>query len=509
MRKHTSRLLKFVTKKWVIAVVIVLVIIFGFIFASGGSKSTIETATASVGNVVEKVSVTGTVSPVDKADLAFKKSGVVTRVAVAVGDNVKRGDLIASVDSAADAAAVASAQAQLSELERGLRPEEYAVDQANLNAASTTLANAQKDAVNAVRDGYVKAQSALVNYSDTFFTNPQSPNPTIHINTQSTTLQNSINTERLAISNTFSQWKNDSDTATVAHAADLISNAEGYLTTVKTFLSDLSTIVNALTTGNSGMSQATIDADVSTMNSALSTLSAAITSVSAADTELKNATAGYTQAGNQFALQKAGSSADTIAGQVAKVNQAQAALADDSIVSPIDGVVTKADPHVGEFAAAGQSGFAVQSNGTYKIEAYVPEADIAKVALTNAANVTLDAYGSDTIFKAVVTAIDPAETVREGVPTYKVTFMFVAPDPRIRSGMTANTDILTHEVDNVLMVPTRALLSDKGAKTIRVLNADGKTFTTVPVVSGLKGSDGTIQIVSGIKEGDKVVTYVK
>ncbi|MEI6057577.1 MAG: efflux RND transporter periplasmic adaptor subunit [bacterium] len=509
MRKHISRFVKFITKKWVIATVVIILIIGAYIVTHSGSSVTFEASPVAIGNVIEKVSITGTVSPVDKADLAFQKSGTVARIAVKVGDSVKKGDLIASLENAADAAALASAQAQLAELQRGLRPEEYALDQANVNTASTTLANARKDAMNAVRDGYVKAQGALLNYSDTFFTNPQSPNPVINITVRSTEMQNAINNERLVITSIFSQWKNDIDTSSVANAAALITNAEGYLTKIKLFLSDLSAVVNSLTTGNSGMSQSAIDADVSTMNTALSTLTSAITSVSSADSELKNAVSGYTQATNQFNLQQAGSSADTIAAQAARVNQAAAALADDSITAPIDGLVTKVDPHVGEFAQAGHTSFSIQSAGAYKIEAYVPEADIAKVALGNTAAITLDAYGSTTFFPAAVTSIDPAETILEGVPTYKVTLMFVTPDTRIRSGMTANTDILTHEVDHVLVVPTRAITTTATSTTVRIVNADDTTFTTVPVTVNLKGSDGTTAITGGVKEGDKVVTYVK
>ena len=123
---------------------------------------------------------------------------------------------------------------------------------------------------------------------------------------------------------------------------------------------------------------------------------------------------------------------------------------------------------------------------------------------------TLDAYGSDIIFDAAVTLMDPAETVLEGVPTYKVTLQFVKADDRIRSGMTANTEILTHEHDGVLYIPTRAIIiNDDGSRSVRVLNKDGKTFATSTVKIGLKGSSGTTEIVSGVKVGDKVVTYIK
>jgi len=148
-------------------------------------------------------------------------------------------------------------------------------------------------------------------------------------------------------------------------------------------------------------------------------------------------------------------------------------------------------------------------NDSFKIEAFVPEADIAKVAVGDLASSTLDAYGSYVDFPEQVTMIDPAETVIEGVPTYKVTLQFVAPDARIRSGMTANLEIHTHESDGVVEIPYRALASTATTTTVRVVSKDGKSYFIAPVMTGLKGSDGTIEIVSGLNPGDKVVTYVK
>jgi len=196
-----------------------------------------------------------------------------------------------------------------------------------------------------------------------------------------------------------------------------------------------------------------------------------------------------------------------VAAQAAKVAQAQAVIAEDTLTSPIDGIVTQEDPNVGEYMAPGQGGFAVQNSG-FKVEAYVAEADIAKVAVGDLASSTLDAYGAYVNFPEQVTAIDPAETVLEGVPTYKVTLQFVSPDSRIKSGMTSNLEILTHEVDNVLEVPYRALLITSTSTSARVVSANGQTYSSVPVTTGLKGTDGNIEITSGLKEGDKVVTYV-
>ena len=329
--------------------------------------------------------------------------------------------------------------------------------------------------------------------------------------TPSQVVQLSIDTERVAVTSVLSKWKSDVDNISSGSSdpASLISRAQSSLGVIKGFMSDLSAIVNNLNPGNSGLNQAAINAFQANMNSGQSALNQAIATVTAADTGLSNAQAAYDQAKNKLALEIAGSSAESIAAQAAKVAQARSELAKDVLASPIDGTITRVDPNVGEFAIAGQSSFAVQSSGSFKIEAFVPEADIAKVALGNMASTTLDAYGQYVDFPAKVTAIDPAETVLEGVSTYKVTLQFVVNDPRILSGMTANTDILTHENNNVLTIPSRAIVDTNGAKSARVMNTDGKTYKSVQVTVGLKGSDGMTEILSGLKDGDKVVTYIK
>lgn len=508
-------------KKYIIGgIIVVLVIIFFILRSASGSTSIIQTASVSVGNVVEIVSVTGQVLPVDKADLSFEKSGTVSVINVAVGDNVKVGDPIASLDSATDHATLATQQAKLDDMTRSLRPVEYAADQSKVTTAQVALTNALADAENASRQAYVSAQSAVNNYADTFFTNPQSVNPTINVTVQSQQNQIAINNERLEVSGSLAAWKADLNTLSATSttgATTILANADGYLSTIKTFMSDLSAIINNLSPGNSSLSQSIIATDISDINSAMAGENNAENTVTTAQTELANASSSLASAQSQFALDQAGSSQDAINAQSAQVDLAKAELAQDTLTSPIDGIITQVVPDVGEFVPAGQVEFSVINNGIYKIEAYVAEADIAKVAINDMASVTLDAYGANVNFPAHVAAIDPAETVLAGVPTYKVTLYFNTNDPRIRSGMTANTYILTHEVDNVVEIPYRAVINNASGNitgstastTVRVVNADGKTYTTVPVTLGLKGSDGTVQIMSGLSVGKKVVVDLK
>ena len=72
--------------------------------------------------------------------------------------------------------------------------------------------------------------------------------------------------------------------------------------------------------------------------------------------------------------------------------------------------------------------------------------------------------------------------------------------------MTANMDIITAEVDDVLAVPIRAIKYD--GSRVYVFMLDGTDLKEVDVEIGVAG-DQYVEILSGLKEGDEVVTYVR
>jgi HlyD family secretion protein len=178
------------------------------------------------------------------------------------------------------------------------------------------------------------------------------------------------------------------------------------------------------------------------------------------------------------------------------------------LFSPIGGIVTKQEAKRGEIVSPGIIVVSVMSDKNFQIETNVPEADIAKISVNNTAKVTLDAYGDSVNFDAKVIKIDPAETVVEGVSTYKVTMEFIKEDERVKSGMTANIDILTEQKNGVLSVPQRAVVDKSGSKFVKILQSDGNV-KEVTVKTGLKGSNGDIEVTDGLHAGDKVITSTK
>lgn len=502
--------------------IFVIVGLFWSIF-SKNSASQADFFTVSTRTVTQRVSVTGKVAPFEKADLGFESAGTLASKNFKVGDRVKVGDVIASLDTSGAYASLSGAQAsyaseaaKLEDLAKGLRPEEVTVEETKVQNAQTAYADAQQSMSNAIRDAYTKTTSAVLNYTDAFYQNAQTAAPLIVIHTESTMVRDRANDGRVLLTDMFRNWKNKIDAN--ASLPDLVAETKKNLDTTKSFLGLMTSIVSTISTGNSGATQSVIDGYNLTLNSAYTNLNSALVGVTAADTSLKSASSSLALALNEYDLKKAGSSPEALAAQQAKVEQSLATvdqyrsiLSKSKILSPLDGIVTRADPEVGEFVAAGKITFGVMSDQSFKIEVYVPEMDIAKIAVGNTASVTLDAYGDGVVFPASVTLIDPAETIVEGVPTYKVTLRFDAADARIRSGMTANIDIVTARREGVVAVPVSAVadrvVGDAKQKFVRV-EVSGSVVER-PVQTGVRGSDGYVEIVSGLSIGDRVATFAK
>ncbi|MCC2630892.1 MAG: family efflux transporter subunit, partial [Candidatus Paceibacter sp.] len=283
---------------------------------------------------------------------------------------------------------------------------------------------------------------------------------------------------------------------------------------VKLFLDNLSLSVNALTTA-SYASETTIATWKANVSAARTSVNSAITSILAAEDKLHASQTAYNVAVRQLSLETSGTISQEIDGQRAQVASAQAnvsavyaQLAKTSIKAPIDGIVTKQETKIGETAPVGVTVVSVMSNSEFEIEAFIPEADIAKVKSGQSATVTLDAYSTDVVFNARIVAVDPAETVIDGVPTYKTTFLFETADDRIKSGMTANIEITGEVRENVLAIPQRAVINRNGKKYVMVkAGEDKKTETEVKV--GIRGMDGRVEIISGLTEGQEVIISQK
>ena len=424
--------------------------------------------------------------------------------------SLSNADLVAALEQAK--AGLKIAQANLSVLEGGSTPEQIAVNESQVEKAKNDLLNSQIALINTIKDAYTKSDDAIRNYTDLMFNSPRSQNPTLLFQTDFQ-LQNDILLERVLIENLLSSLNDSITNLNNSNINPSLKIAVDTLTMIQTFLQNLAYAVNKLS-ANSSISQTTLTLWKTNISNSRTSTDLSMSNLSIAKSTYESAVASLNISNSQLTLIKTGATKNQIKAQVATIEQAKAnvdaavaRLSKSMITSPIDGVISNINAKIGQTIQPGNIALSIISYGKYDIESFIPEADIAKVKIGDIATTTLDAYGSDTFFQTEVIKIDPAETLIENVPTYKVTLKFSASsDSRIKSGMTANLDILTSTKNNVLTVPSRSVYNVNGNKFVKLVDSTDQTkFTEIKVMTGTRGVDGYVEIVSGLKDGDKIL----
>lgn len=511
------------TRKNTVIISISALALLAIIFMSfgGGSSDMKDYFEVVRGSVIEEVSLTGKTEPSKEANLAFETTGRIRDVRVSVGDSVYEGQVLASLDTTSSflalqksKASLAVDEANLREIEKGTRQEDLVVYETKLRNAETYLNEIRSAVVNSLKESYTKADNAVRNSTDQFFTNPRSINPDFVFTVSDMQLKTDVLSRRVILENVLVSWNQAiSLLDSKDYLNETISVSEKNLSLTRDFLDKISLVVNGLTSSYS-LSQTTINTYKSDVSSARTSVDLAISNLSSARQKMEDAMSSLTLAKDELAKAKAGSLPEKIEAAKARVleDKAQIAILEHEIETrilraPISGRVTKVDARIGEMASPSNVLVSLHGGGELQIEANVPEADVSRIKVGNEADVTLDAYGSTVAFKAKIIAIDPAETLVENVPTYKTTFAFVGSDERIKSGMTANINIVTSKREDVLIVPGRAVFEKDGMKYVRVMN--GEEVKQTQVKTGLKGIDGNIEIISGLSEGEKILLKIE
>jgi len=501
---------RYLDKKYIIIAVAAVLVIAGIIYFTGGEKTKkYDIAVVTKGNVVQEVNVTGKVRPVDRVELAFENGGKVSGVYVDVGDSVFIGQTLARLDNGDTYALYLQAQAnlkieeaKLAEIKRGTRPEELAVYGAKLRNAELAVTDANKDLMDKISDAFTKSDDAVRNKSDQLFSNPAGDSPTFNYSSIGSQLKIDLEQQRAIVGKLLVDWIGKND----------IVLTDNNLVIVKEFLDKVSLAVNVLSP-TSSLTQATIDGYKSDVYTARSNVNTAIVNLTTSKGKLTTAESAVTLARQELILKQSGSTREQVdAGEAgvksaeAKVSNYQAQLAKGILRSPIKGIVTKQDAKVGEIVNARANVISIISESVFEIKTNIPEADIANLSIGNTAVLTLDAYGDKEVFNAEVHSINPAETIIEGVSTYELILLFADGSGLVRSGMTANVDILTNKKDDVLFVPVRSVTFKDGKNFVRVLNENGSVEER-EVETGLRGSYGDLEVISGVEEGEEVIIF--
>ncbi len=504
----------------VIAAVAIIVLASGaYLYFASRNTSAYNFASVKKSDITQAVDVNGSVQAAQDIALAFAQAGKISNINVNIGDHVSAGQVLMSLDTAGAAAgiqqaraALGSAQANYQKVVDGATGADIDVAKAAVDSAqvaldnakasySTTVAQQQTAVANAysamLNSGIAAtpngalASTATVSITGTYAATGQGNYVITIIATDAGYSYQISGMEQgtgiitrgvplpvgtkgiyITFSSTGTLSPNDSWTISIPNiqASTYLTNYNAYQTALQTQAADLSS------------AQQTINSDQAALVQAQAAL------------ELKQ------QAARPEDIQAAESA---VQGAGAQLALAENAYNNDLITAPFSGTITTMDGKIGEEVGAGQNVATIVSDQQYQMQAYLSDIDFGRVKIGDAANITLDAYGSNVEFPATIASMDQSASIVNGAPAYKTILQFNGNDPRIKSGMTGSARITDATHTGVLIIPQSALITKNGQTSVMVDAGNGK-IRSQKVQTGIFG-EGNVEITSGLSEGERVV----
>ncbi len=170
------------------------------------------------------------------------------------------------------------------------------------------------------------------------------------------------------------------------------------------------------------------------------------------------------------------------------------------IASPLDGVVTEIAVREGMTVSPGMTLFRLADLAQVWVVAEVPEAQARRITPGQA--VTVSATAAPEPVTGKVDAILP--DVNPATRTIKVRIVLPNKQRRLVPGMFANVRFDSRDRQDVLQIPTEAVIHT-GQRNVVMVDAGPQGYVATDVRTG-RESDGMTEVLSGLQAGQKVVT---
>ena len=472
---------------------VILLLILAFVLSQLGRTAAaskaltyqfVRTTTLQKTSLTDSVSVTGTVASGSTASVTASdsvKTYKVTAVNVAVGDTVKAGDVIATLDTSDVEKQIETAQQNYSDT---LDQAETSYTQ-SVEDQSTNLTQLQEDLANAQED---YDTLGLDRYSSM-----QDPTMADKTNREIVEYYYGLYAEKIAqLENTIASLQIQLTNAEKDGNADQKEAIDGQLSNYKSQLSTTMAQCSIPELGLQGfdaVKQAyySIDGGASSYKQKLETAQQQYDN--AVTTNSRNVDSAETK------LEQASRTPDTL-------TTLQSTLEDCTLTATMDGTITELNATVGSVCTGTVA--TIQDVSNLTVEVTIPASSVGKLSTGMQCNITSDATGDATI-TGTLTRIDPVAN-EEG--SFGATVTVNGSDTGLLIGISAQVEIVISEKDDIFTVPRDAVGTheDGSSYVLRKTGGEGvdMTFEEVDVTTG-DSNDYYIEISGDdLNEGDVI-----
>lgn len=483
-------------------------------------------------DVEQVVLLSGAVKAVGQVDLSFDASGKVAVIAVAQGDLVEEGDMLAeldygtlkadlqqaygSVQSTQSSVSLAKASVQKAEANLALVQAQNRGTDSSISAAESVLTNTILEQETLVQNAYTE----LLNNDLTAYPVDNYKNVAVPVvsgsYTAETTGEYKLDFYGSGARTGYSIRVSGLSSGTISFddfgIPETIGNAGLYLTLPTAGESDVYSSTDWVIPVPNNRS-ATYQTKLGAYEKAQQTQTLMVAKAqSSLDTLIAQQESGenvaITTAQEQqaaAAIQEAEANLSQVYGALAQaqagVAKVQAQIENNIIYAPFSGTVARLDFEVGRSVTPGYAGVTIVTDGENELVMSIPEIDVAKVQVGDASEIILDAYGAGVVWSGVLSEIDLVETEVDGVPTYSSVITMLEVDERIKIGMNARARIVVSEKVGVVAIPSSYIVTTDGTSVVLVKLNERQNEERV-VSTGLVGTDYFVEVTAGLASGD-------
>jgi HlyD family secretion protein len=516
-------------------------------------------------NLTVRITSSGTVQPVQRVNLSPKGSGRIAELFVEQGDRVEAGQIVARMESrdveaqlAQAKAREASVRAKLAKIEAGNRSEDIASARARLEQAEASLAQVQAgsrveevagararlqqtqaglqrlragsrvEEVSQARARLAQAQARLADAQTGSVkqeiaqaqTQIDSSKAQAELTAQRVERNRPLVEEGALAKDKLDELIKENRTAQAKliesqkRLQQLQESRESQIQQLQAAVQVEQQALKQLQNGTRSEEIAQAEAEVAEAKSKL----AQVENGNRPE-EIAKAEAAVAEAKSQLAAQENGSRPEEIAQAQAELAEAQAQvrfqevqLEDTKVRAPFAGVITQRYAIQGAFVTPATSASEATSATSTSIVALarevevlakVPEADISQIKPGQVVEIVADAY-PDKVFKGRVKLIAPEAVKERDVTLFQVRVAIDTGKDLLQSGMNVDLRFVGQKLSNALVVPTVAIVTNKGQTGVLVPDEKQQPkFKPVTVGSTIGNK---IQILEGAASGDRVFT---
>lgn len=417
-----------------------------------------EVVEARAGTIVDTVSATGRVMPMGQALVGFEANGRVKEVLVAPGQQVKKGDVLARLETDTLEMSLAEAQASLQQSEARLTQARMTATPEEIAAARATVDKAQAD--------YDKKMAG--------------PDQDEVISKKA-----ELRKSELALR------KAQEDYNEIAYRSDVGLTAEA-----------------------EALQNASIEYEKAKADFNLAVKSPTEEEKKAAAATLAEAKSGLAKLLRKPLAEDVAVAEAEVMIQRTSVEKARVALQNSVLRSPIDGVVAEVNVRVGEVPSEATAIVLIDVSRLH-VEIQVDEVDIRRVEVQQPVSITLEALPGEKLpgYVASISAattdsatlLKSASSTSSSIPAYRISIELGHNSPQMRVGMSANATIQTQNREGAVLIPNRAIQVDRtaGKSFVNRLDAEGLPLRT-EITTGLRNETDS-EVRSGLAVGDKVL----